>query len=157
VILSCSCPTLPVRKAASTAVDIDEGTLKSARRRFKREKLRNVEAIHGAADNPKLPSNLDAVLSVRAYHEYEMLAETLPAVKAALKPGGVFVVIDEWPIRTMNRPREVQLKNHVLAPSLVEEDLKKAGFEILHRDDEFLDDLDKEEAQWLISARPLSK
>jgi len=136
------------------AVDIDADTLKGARGRFKKEKLRNVDAILGLPENPKLPAGLDAILSVRTYHEYEKLTEILAAVRAALKPGGVFVVVDQWPNRTRDRSREVQLKNHVLVPSLVEDDLKKAGFEIVHRADSFLDDADKEEAQWLIAARP---
>jgi ubiquinone/menaquinone biosynthesis C-methylase UbiE len=51
------------------AVDIDEEVLKRLRKRVADSGLRNVEVIHGAEDNPKLPEgSLDGVLLVDTYH-----------------------------------------------------------------------------------------
>ena len=72
---------------------------------------------------------------------------------AALKPAGRLVVVDYMPLRTRNRPRPDQTKNHVIAPELVEEELRDFGFQILERREQFIDYPDEESAFWLIVAQ----
>jgi len=74
-------------------------------------------------------------------------------VLAALKPGGRLVVLDNMPLRTRNRPRADQTKNHVIAPELVEQELREFGFQILERRDQFIDYGDEESVNWLIVAQ----
>jgi hypothetical protein len=56
------------------------------------------------------------------------------------------------PNRTRQRPRADQVKNHVLAPEIVEKELKEAGFAIVGRRDGFVDNPDEESAFWMITA-----
>jgi len=74
-------------------------------------------------------------------------------VLVALKPGGRLVVLDNMPLRTRNRPRADQTKNHVIAPEVVEQELREFGFQILERRDQFIDHPDEESTNWLIVAQ----
>ncbi len=56
--------------------------------------------------------------------------------------------------KTASRPRVAQTRNHVLRPDLAADELRQAGFEVLSRDDHFVDDPDTEGIEWLIVARP---
>lgn len=75
----------------------------------------------------------------------------------ALKPDGRLVILDPLPRKTATRPRQVQERNHVLLPDIAADDLRQAGFEVLYRDDHFVDDPDSEGTRWLIVARPMRK
>jgi ubiquinone/menaquinone biosynthesis C-methylase UbiE len=122
------------------AEDNSSDSIKRLRERVKKDHLGNVEVIEGAAEDPKLPSGeLDAVLMVITYHEIADYQKMLEHVVTALKPGGRLVVVDMAPHKTLSRPREVQVKNHVIAPDFVESEIRQAGFEVLSRDDHFID------------------
>jgi len=137
------------------AEDIDEnGAIKRLRERVHDQHLDNVEVILGAADDPKLPVNaLDSVLMVIMYHEIENHQAMLEHVKAALKPGGRLVIVDMMPHKTITRPRADQTKNHVIAASLVESEVRDAGFGVVFRDDHFIDNPDEESTRWMIVFR----
>ena len=120
------------------AVDIDAKLLDKLRERAAQEDVRNIEVIHGEAADPKLPSStLDAVLIRNTYHEMTEHRSVLQAVKTALKPGGILVVSES--IREKHRalPRDQQVKEHEIAPEIVEAELRDAGFSIMKRDDAF--------------------
>lgn len=68
-----------------------------------------------------------------------------------MKPGARLVVVDYMPNRTRQRSRADQVKNHVLAPEIVEKELKEAGFVIIERRDRFVDNPDEESAFWIIT------
>jgi ubiquinone/menaquinone biosynthesis C-methylase UbiE len=137
------------------AEDIDENNaLPALRKRIAEEGLTNVTVTAGEPDDPKLPRGaLDLVLMVDAYHEMDRYPQMLARVLEALKPGARLVVIDMPALKVRDRPRAVQFKNHVLAPELAEVEIRQAGFEILKRDDSFVNDPDKEGGKWLIVAR----
>lgn len=136
------------------AVDVDKGAVKRLHQRLRKKRLGNVEVIWGSADNPKLPaSQLDAILVVDAYHEMTKYEAMLQQMQAALKPGGRLVVVDRAPLKTRNRPRAAQAKNHRMAPELVEEELRKASYQISERRDQFINEPDEEAIYWLIVAR----
>lgn len=137
------------------AVDVSENALKRLRTAVKKEKLRNVTIVRGAPDDPKLtPGSIDAVLMVDAYHEMTKYREMLERMRAALKPGGRLVVIDIPADKTRKQPRAVQEREHVLDAGLAEQEIRTAGFEIMERDDRFVDPPDSETVLWLIVARP---
>lgn len=120
------------------AVDIDATSLDKLRARAAQEDVRNIEVIHGDAADPKLPpGTLDAVLIRNTYHEMTEHRSILQAVKTALKPGGILVVSES--IHEKNRPlsRDQQVKEHEIAPEVVEAELREAGFTITKRDDAF--------------------
>ena len=137
------------------AEDIDEkGAIKKLQERVDKDHLGNVDVILGAPDDPKLPSGaLDAVLTVISYHEVADYTKVLEHIMAALKPGGRFVVVDMMPHKTLTRPRADQVKNHVIAADLAEIEIHQAGFEVVLRDDHFIDNPDEESTRWMIVFR----
>jgi len=90
---------------------------------------------------------------VNVYHEVEPYREMLAHVFEALKPGGRFVIVDNMPHKTKSRPRADQAKNHVLSPELAEPEFNAAGFQIISRQDDFIDRPDEEDAKWMIICR----
>ncbi|MGE0866173.1 MAG: class I SAM-dependent methyltransferase [Vicinamibacterales bacterium] len=134
------------------AVDIDEGSLTKLRERAARDSITNVEVILGAPDDPKLPlAAIDAVLIRNAYHEMPAHHSVVTGVARGLRPGGTLVVIES--IRDDNRAktREEQVKEHEIAPEIVEAELREAGFEIVERQDPFT--TFTRGAFWMIRAR----
>jgi predicted methyltransferase len=136
------------------AEDIDKRAIKELRTRVSKGHLRNVQVVFGAPDDPKLPAgSLDAVLMVIAYHEVENHEKMLEHIRSALKPGGRYVIVDMTPHKTMNRPRADQAKNHVIAADLAESEVRGAGFEVVSRDDHFIDNPDEETTRWMMVFR----
>lgn len=108
------------------ALDVDEEAIKKVRQRKELEKLVQVEPILSAADDPRLPADLDVVLIVDAYHEFRAYDRILQSVFRALKSGGKLGLIDgEGPA---GRPRTEYHRLHVIPADLVREELKQQGF-----------------------------
>ena len=94
--------------------------------------------ILGEAADPKLPAGrLDAVLVRNAYHEMPEYKSVLAGVNAALRPGGVLVIVEALHDNNRSKTREQQVKEHEIAPEIVEAELRDAGFEILSREELF--------------------
>lgn len=119
-------------------IDIDEKSLDRLHAHATERGVTNIDVILGDAADPKLPVGaLDAVLIRNAYHEMTEHRSVLKGVKTGLKPGGVLVVIEAIHENVRNLSREQQVKEHEIAPEIVETELRDAGFEILSRDDSF--------------------
>jgi predicted methyltransferase len=135
--------TLRIAKAVAPsgkayAIDIEQKSLDKLRERAEKDAITNVEIILSEPADPKLPSAaLDAVLIRNAYHEMLAYREILKGVMSGLKPGGLLVVSESISDRLLDQPREQQVKEHYIAPGIVEAELREAGFEILDRDDAF--------------------
>lgn len=149
--------TIPLAKAVQRvyAVDIDnKNALPRLRQRLEKENLTNVEVIHSEPDDPKLPeSSLDAVLVMNAYHEFRNPEAMLRHIHRALKPGGVVVIVESAPVRTRQRPREVQARNHTLALEIAIPEFEAAGFVLEERLDEAEGTADSEHTRWLARFR----
>lgn len=137
------------------AVDIDEkNAIRKLKELVEKQSLSNVTVVHSEPGDPKLPENsLDAVLMVITYHEVEPYQEMLKHLMADLKPGGRYVVVDMTPLKTRTRPRADQVKNHVIAPEIAESEFRAAGFEIMSRRDDFIDQPDEEQIKWMMICR----
>ena len=108
------------------------------RERAQKDAITNLDIILSEPADPKLPAGaLDAVLIRNAYHEMVAYREILKGVMSGLKPGGLLVVSDSISESLLDKPREQQVKEHYIAPGIVEAELREAGFEILDRDDAF--------------------
>ncbi len=135
--------TLRIAKAVAPsgkayAIDIEQKSLDKLRERAQNEAVTNIEIILSEPADPKLPAGaLDAVLIRNAYHEMVAYREILKGVMSGLKPGGLLVVSDSISENLLDKPREQQVKEHYIAPSIVDAELREAGFEILDRDDAF--------------------
>jgi predicted methyltransferase len=135
--------TLRIAKAVAPsgrayAIDIEQKSLDKLRERAQKEAITNVDIILSEPADPKLPVGiLDAVLIRNAYHEMVAYREILKGVMSGLKPGGLLVVSESISDNLLDKPREQQVKEHYIAPGVVEAELREAGFEIIDRDDAF--------------------
>ena len=97
--------------------------------RVRAEGLKNVEIVHGAATDPKLPPvSLDAALIVNAYHEMHEHQAMLTALKAALKPNGRLVIVEPISESRRTNARADQTRNHEIGIDFVRQDAREAGF-----------------------------
>jgi ubiquinone/menaquinone biosynthesis C-methylase UbiE len=104
----------------------------------------NVEIIVGDADDPHLPAGTaDSVLICNTYHEFGNPPLMLDRTYQALRPGGRLVVVDREPGAT---------QDHEIAEASVESELRRRGFEILSKDESFID-RPGDEKWWLVVAR----
>jgi precorrin-6B methylase 2 len=125
----------------------------------------NVELIRGDENDPHLPAGrLDGALVVNAYHEFAEYDAMLRVIKAALKPDGRLVLIEPIP-RGEETTRAAQTKRHTIAIEMVEEDLRRNGFEIVTKDPVFVTRPEHQHqgedaiggvkpTDWLLVARP---
>jgi ubiquinone/menaquinone biosynthesis C-methylase UbiE len=76
-------------------VDIQEAMLKQLRQNIEARGLRNVEAVLGAVDDPRLPpGSCDLILLVDVYHEFSEPQKMLRKMREALKPAGRMVLLE---------------------------------------------------------------
>jgi ubiquinone/menaquinone biosynthesis C-methylase UbiE len=153
--------TIPLASAVARgrvlAVDIDAAALAKLSRHLTDQGIKNVEVVKGKEDDPLLPpDSLDAVLIVNAYHEMPAHEEMLRHVRAALKPGGTFLLMEGiWDTRE-KQSRDEQTKHHQLAAGVAKQELEAGGFEITSVRDPFIErspDEDGRSRWWLIIAR----
>jgi ubiquinone/menaquinone biosynthesis C-methylase UbiE len=140
------------------AVDVDESSLSRLRSLVETDSLLNVEVIHGAADDPRLPpGELDAVLVVDTYHEMTEHAAMLAGMLRALKPGARLVLLDFRP-PDPSASRSGQTARHTIAMEIAERELADAGFAILRREADFAEAGGyRRSRQWmLVAQRPLA-
>jgi len=134
-------------------VDVSESQVKRLTERLSEDGIENAEAVQGADDDPKLAAgSLDAVVVNDAYHEFVKHEVMMAKIREALKPGGRLVMVDRYQPRRRKEPREKLVKDHMMTPELAEEELRKAGFQIGGRRDEFIAQRE-ENFQWMITAR----
>jgi ubiquinone/menaquinone biosynthesis C-methylase UbiE len=135
------------------AVDIDERVMTELDERAGKLGLTNLETIRAKEADPLLrPGSLDAALMVRCYHEFTQHQEMLAHVRAALKPGGRLVIVDQAPAAdSRGQSRESQFGRHVLEREIAEKDLVQAGFRIVRSVDAFAKPSDGP-GIWLVAA-----
>ena len=114
---------------------------------------RNVTIVHGASEDPHLPEvGVDAVLIANTYHEFTDPQSILAHVRQSLVPGGRLVVVDRHPKSTVLGPQGAAAE-HEVSPDQVQLELRQAAFEIVRRQDHFIESDPFRESWWLIVAR----
>lgn len=107
----------------------------------------NVHVVVGQEDNPRLPEGTaDAVLICNTFHEFSHPELMLNQILRSLRPSGRLVIVDRGP-----RPTEAQ-HSHEISLSSVENKLRLGGFEIVSRDDRFID-RPGDDLWWLVIGR----
>jgi precorrin-6B methylase 2 len=103
-------------KGKVIASDIQQQMLDLITAKAKKLKVTNVETVKGTATDPKLPAGqVDLVLMVDVYHEFEFPFEMTEKLVAALKPGGRLVFVefrledDRVPIKLVHKMSERQV------------------------------------------------
>ncbi len=105
----------------------------------------NVRVVLGKPADPLLPPRVNAVLISNTYHEFTDARPILVHVYQALVPGGRLVVVDRQP--------KPQTSEHEISPDRVEGDLHQVNFEIVSRQDRFIQNDSYGENWWLIVAQ----
>jgi predicted methyltransferase len=111
----------------------------------------NVSLIHGEPYDPHLPARVDAVLIANTYHEFTDSQSILAHVYQSLIRGGRLVVVDRGPKLTSTATSEGA--EHEISVEQVESELRHANFEIVSRQDHFIEHDPYGESWWLIVAR----
>jgi predicted methyltransferase len=102
--------------------------------RLKKPVMKNVVRVDRELDDPLPPEakNLDIVFSVLVYHDTVWIGtdrdKMNAAIFAALKPGGVYAIVDHSG-RTNSGETEVQTLHRIEEPALIAE-VEKAGFKL---------------------------
>jgi SAM-dependent methyltransferase len=98
------------------AVDIQAEMLRLMQARAAEARIENVRPILGTLVNPRLPDNsLDLILLVDVYHEFSHPEHMLDAMRRALKPEGVAVLVEfreedpEVPIKPLHKMSKRQI------------------------------------------------
>jgi ubiquinone/menaquinone biosynthesis C-methylase UbiE len=108
------------------AEDINPKAIAYIQQRAQREHLANIVPLLGTPDDPKLtPNSLDAALMLKVYHEIAHPSLVLANLRAALKPGARFGIID----------RNGNGGDHGLKESIVRDEVEHAGFRQVARYD----------------------
>jgi ubiquinone/menaquinone biosynthesis C-methylase UbiE len=113
-------------KGRVIAEDINPKAIAYIQQRTQHEHLANIVTVLGTPDDPKLtPGSLDAALMLKVYHEIAHPPLVLANLRAALKPGARFGIID----------RNGSGSDHGLKESIVREEVEHAGFRQVARYD----------------------
>jgi ubiquinone/menaquinone biosynthesis C-methylase UbiE len=137
------------------AVDVDQSKLDKLKIHLSDRLINNVTLVKGEQDNPKLAINsLDAVIIVDTYHEMDEHDKILQHIKSALKPGGRLVICEPIAAERKNKERKEQEKRHELGMNYALEDLAKAGFQVIYKNESFVDRKKvKGDTMWVIVSR----
>jgi predicted methyltransferase len=127
------------------AIDLRQLSLWFLWMRTIRRNEHNVSIIGATPDNPHLGPKVDAVLLVNTYHELTKARAVLDRAFQSLVSGGRLVVADR-------SPQEGGTDIHEIAAKVVQEQLIQAGFEVVSRQDNLLEQ-PGEGAWWIIVAR----
>ena len=113
-------------KGRVIAEDINPKAIAYIQQRTQREHLANIVTVLGTPDDPKLtPGSLDAALMLKVYHEIAHPPLVLANLRAALKPGARFGIID----------RNGNGSDHGLKESIVRDEVEHGGFRQVARYD----------------------
>jgi len=104
-------------------VDIEPDMVKYLADRAKREGLKNITAVTGAPDDPRLPEKVDLVVMVDVFHHIADRARYLKKLQGSLKPGGRIAIIDFRMDSSDGPPKSARI-----APERVKSELKSAGY-----------------------------
>jgi ubiquinone/menaquinone biosynthesis C-methylase UbiE len=98
------------------AVDIQPQMLYMLRERMEREGVENITPILGSLHDPRLPEgSVDLMLLVDVYHEFSHPEQMLAAMRRALSPNGLLVLVefraedDSVPIRPEHKMSRAQI------------------------------------------------
>jgi precorrin-6B methylase 2 len=108
------------------AVEINPRYVRHIKKRAQKEKLPNIRAILGKADDPLLPPrSVDAVLLLKTYHEVAKPVALLRKLRDAMRPGARLGIIDKNGIGT----------DHGLNADVVIKEAAQAGFTVVAQHD----------------------
>jgi predicted methyltransferase len=112
-----------VPKGHVYAVDTEPDMVKHVAERAKRDGLKNLSAVAGAPEDPRLPRRADVVLLVDVYHHIEKRESYFRKVSGSLNPGGRVAIIDFRMDSSDGPPKAARI-----APDRVKAEMQRAGY-----------------------------
>ena len=112
-----------VPKGRVYGVDIEPDMVKYLAERAKREGLKNLTAIAGAPEDPRLPEKADLIILVDVYHHIENRERYFSHLQKSLKPGGRVAIIDF----RLDSPQGPPVGARI-TPERVTAELRRAGY-----------------------------
>jgi precorrin-6B methylase 2 len=136
------------------AIDVEQHKLDRLQEIAQVRGIGNITAIKGAYDDPGLaPGSVDAAIILDTYHEMKEHDSVLLHVWKALRPGGRLVLCEPIAEERRKLPRADQETKHELGINFALEDLARAGFSVIRKQDPFADRLkEKGDKMWLLVA-----
>ncbi|HEV2418388.1 MAG TPA: methyltransferase domain-containing protein [Terriglobia bacterium] len=135
------------------AVDIEQSHLDVIQREAAREGLKQISTILGAPDDPHLsPNSLDFVLAVDTYHEWHDYTAMLHHLFLALKPGGIFGLMDG--AAPAGHPRDYYYERHRMPEQMERTEVVAAGFRFVRRERGMTRPSDGKQFYYLIFQKP---
>jgi SAM-dependent methyltransferase len=113
-------------------VDTEPDMVKYLAERAKREGLKNIIAVAGAAGDARLPEAADLIIMVDVFHHVEDRERYFRGLGASLKPRGRIAIIDFHLDSPQGPPKRSRI-----APAQVKAELKHAGY-LLDQEHTFL-------------------
>jgi predicted methyltransferase len=113
-----------VPKGRVYAVDTEPDMVKHLGERASRDGLKNLSAVAGAPNDPRLPQKADVVLLVDVYHHIGERERYFSKLAGNLKPGGRVAIIDFRMDSPEGPPKAARIE-----PERVKAEMKRAGFE----------------------------
>jgi predicted methyltransferase len=129
---------------------VSDEALRALRELKAHDSLANVDVVAGSDTDPRLPGSLDGAVILNSYHEMTRHQAMLDAIRRALRPGALLVVVDNAALAGWFTARDDQTNHHALDPRYAVDELERAGFEVVDRQDSFIVE---SYAQWMIVAR----
>ena len=102
-------------------------------------------------NDPRLPPQVNSVLIANTYHEFTDSQAILAHVHQSLVHTGRLVIVDRSPQLASGVGAESS--EHEISADRVERELRETNFEIVSRQDHFIDSDPHHESWWLIVAR----
>ncbi len=118
------------------AEDIRDDVLDDVRSEATKQGLNDMETVHGTDNDPRLPAgSLDVVFTMDSYHEWVDYDAMLDHLYAALKPGGIFGLIDGD--TAPGKSRDDYHSMHRMPEQMERDDLTRHGFRLLRSEPGF--------------------
>ena len=114
-----------VPKGRVYAVDTEPDMVKHLNERAKRNGLKNLSAVTGTRDDPRLPQKVDLALLVDVYHHIAERERYFSKLSGNLEPGGRVAIIDFRMDSPEGPPKAARIE-----PERVKAEMKRAGYEL---------------------------
>ena len=101
------------------------------------------------SDDPDLlPGPVDAVLVANTYHELARPGPILSALRASMRSGARLVIVDRAPL-DRGEPHGTTAEHNEIGAALAADEIRVQGFELVTRDDRFIDRPADDEVWWV--------
>jgi len=135
------------------AEDILDDVLDDVRSEAAKQGLNDIQTVHGADDDPSLAAgSLDVVFTMDSYHEWVDYDAMLDHLYAALKPGGIFGLIDGD--TAAGKSRDDYHSMHRMPEQMERGDLTRHGFRFVRSKPGFTRPSDGKTYYFLIFQKP---